>query len=256
MSDLIVRADDAGSFPEANTAIVRAVREGWARNVGFMAPAPWFAEAAALIGPLPGIACGLHLTFSCEWERCSWGALTPGPHPWCDADGRCTADPLTAFQRGVRLDDLMGEARAQLAHARAHGLRIVYVDEHMGIGWWHEPGKPERRFADELAAWCRAEGLVWHGGRPMAGVPGALLHDRSGLERWLSGQTGPALLVTHPADDAGAIAADHLRCRDDAPGRQAAARAADRDLLLDRAWAGRIQAAGWRLSRYDELPAA
>src|SRR4051812_34317734 len=247
---LVIRGDDFGSFPEANRAILAAHREGVLRNASVMAPAPAFAAGADELRACRGLCVGLHLAMSCEWADDRWGPISdPATVPsLVDGDGHFFADPSEPFRRGLVLDELMREAAAQLAAARRAGLEVRYVDEHMGIGWWHAPGGGPR-FADRLRTWAADEHLVWHGdvvdderamlnARYAQPTPAAVAAAIAGLG------PGTWLWLTHPGQAAGAMARARLRGGGDAPGSIAAERAGDTDLLRAPAVAHALDAAG------------
>jgi predicted glycoside hydrolase/deacetylase ChbG (UPF0249 family) len=253
---LIPRADDAGSSPEANRAIYRTCKEGWMRNVGFMAPTPWFREAVDLIGQLPGIAHGLHVTFTNEWTLNAWKSMT-GVQPWTDEEGRCMDSPMSIFQRGVVIDAMVAEIRAQLAWARSSGLKIVYMDGHMGIEWVHPLNDPAHRLATYLQEICDEEGIVWHLNCYRTNAPqGPSIPDRQPfLRNWLSEREGQILLMTHPATDTGFIHADSFRPANGAQlGNEQKWRQSDLDLLCDNAFADQLKQDGWNILRFDETP--
>jgi hypothetical protein len=158
---LVTRGDDAGMCPTVNRAIRDACRDGILRNVSVMVPAPAFEEAAAMLRGLEGISVGLHLDLTAEWAHLRWGpVLPPDAVPaLVDADGAFfhTGQELLAHIQGAEpgraLSQMQAEVRAQLAKARAHGLEIAYLDEHMGIGWVGGLG-------EWLPDFCAEEGLI------------------------------------------------------------------------------------------------
>ncbi|HYE07388.1 MAG TPA: ChbG/HpnK family deacetylase [Planctomycetota bacterium] len=253
---LITRADDFGSFPEANRAILACLDAGALRNVSVQAPTPWFASGAPALAATD--ACiGLHLSITCEWEQPRWGPVSDPSTvaSLVDDDGMFFADPMVPFRRGLVLDEIMREAAAQLAAARAAGLDVRYVDEHMGVGWLHGPhGGP--RLHERLRAWARSEGLLYHEDvAPMANDfmarvapprrPAEVAAALVGLP------TGPWLMILHPAESTGVIAASRLR-GGGAAGDVARDRALDAALLRDAGFVAALRTGAVRAATYVE----
>jgi predicted glycoside hydrolase/deacetylase ChbG (UPF0249 family) len=94
-----------------------------------MAPTPWFAEGA-LLAKKHGIATGLHVDFTCEWQYLRWAPLTAAPS---------LRDPDGGFVRGVAAakqgssEDAIIEVDAQIDRAQSLGLTLSYVDPHQGV---------------------------------------------------------------------------------------------------------------------------
>lgn len=126
---LVVQGDDLGMCRAVNEGIELAARDGILTQTSVMAPTPWFAEGVAM-ARRTGLATGLHLTLTSEWDFCRWSPLTPGPSLRA-ADGtfkRTVADAKTGDAA-----DAVAEAHAQIDRAEALGLALSYVDCHMGV---------------------------------------------------------------------------------------------------------------------------
>src|SRR5688572_15147720 len=113
---LITRGDDLGSFSGAAPAAIDAHRRGVLRNVSVMVPTPWFADTVERLRAAPGLCVGLHLTMCCEWAADRWAPLLPAERvpSLVGADGLFKSDPGRIHADGVRLGELMAEAKAQL----------------------------------------------------------------------------------------------------------------------------------------------
>jgi predicted glycoside hydrolase/deacetylase ChbG (UPF0249 family) len=126
---LIVQADDCGMCRAVNEGIALAKTDGILTQTSVMAPTPWFAEGALMTKRL-GLATGLHVTLTCDWEYLRWGPLTPAPS-LRDTDG--------LFKRTVKgaaegtAEDGVAEANAQIDRALSFGLNLEYIDPHMGL---------------------------------------------------------------------------------------------------------------------------
>lgn len=244
---LVTRGDDAGSCESANVAIRQAARHGVLRNVSVMAPGPAFEAAVPLLLSLPPTVClGLHVTLNAEWETVKWGPLLPRDRvpSLVDAQGHFWPTPDETHMHGARVDEMLAEIEAQLAHIQSAGLTVSYVDEHMGVSW---PWPGLRAGIAEIA---RRAGLVDAHGLP--GLPG--LPDAGGaggvdsfLKSLEAAPPGVYVHVTHPGWDA-----DDMR-RFDGIGQVAQWRDADRRLLTDPDLPAALAARGVEVIRYTDL---
>ncbi|MEJ5169484.1 MAG: ChbG/HpnK family deacetylase [Fimbriimonadales bacterium] len=195
---LVLRMDDAGSCPSANEAIARALDFGLARSVGIMVPAPWFREAAELLRSFPGAHLGLHATLNAEWTEVRWGPVAGAERvpSLVEEDGTLTQFPNVLHERGFSLGEVRMELKAQLQACRAAGLRLSYLDEHMGFGWL--PGVLE--ILSELSAKAALAFRPSYDGLPLAQSEGAPLRERL-LRALEAAPPGRYLVVLHPAFD-------------------------------------------------------
>ncbi len=253
---ILPRADDAGSHPEANEAIFDAAKRGWVKNIGFMAPGATFDRAVAMSREIHGCDFGLHVSLTSEWLHQRFGPLRAREGAHVGADGHCVRTPQIIFERGVVLDVLIDEVRAQHERAVRAGLRLSYLDEHMGCSWLHEPGRPERRLRDFLMEFCAEKGLVWYADRHQGSVPREAFAGEIALRAFLAGRAGGLLYLTHPVFNRGSVAADALACVEgDQPGLEAAKRQVDYETLANPRWAEIIRDCGFEILRYSEAPA-
>ncbi len=137
---LIVRADDMASFHDANTACIKACKEGIARTIELMVPCPWFPEAVKMLNENPSIDVGIHLVLTSEWEGIRWRPLTDVPS-LVDKDGYFyqkiwegnTITPGGCLLKAKwRIEDIEKELRAQIELAMKCIPRISHVSAHMG----------------------------------------------------------------------------------------------------------------------------
>ena len=241
---LVTRGDDAGSCESANVAIRQAARHGVLRNVSVMAPGPAFEAAVPLLKSLPKTVClGLHVTLNAEWETVKWGPLLPRDQvpTLVDGQGHFGPTPAETQAHGARVEEMLAEIEAQLAHLRRAGLTIGYIDEHMRVSWpW-----PELRAG--IAEIARQEGLVDAHGLP--GLPDA--GGSEGMDSFLksleAAPPGVYVHVTHPGWDD-----DDMR-RFDGTGQVARWRDADRRLLTDPDLPAAFAALNVEVIRYTDL---
>lgn len=246
----LITRGDAGSCDSANRAIREACKHGMLRNVSVMVPGPAFAEAAAMFADLPGICLGLHVTLNAEWNGPKWGPVLPPARvpSLVDDKGFFTSAPSVLHARGVDIEQIMSEVEAQLDRARAHGLDIQYLDEHMGVGWL--PGLRER-----LAQLAQREGLVDAHGFPSLPAAPAGERDSDVVATWKTRITHAApgttyVLVTHPGHDNAEMR--HFYHAGLTPGQVARERDAERRALTNpqlRQW---LQDSSVEVIRYTE----
>ena len=137
---LIVRADDMGSFHDANIACVKACKDGIARSVEIMVPCAWFPEAVELMKENPNIDVGIHLVLTSEWEGIKWRPLTYAPS-LVDKDGYFYqfiwgGDNPSAnnylLKSNWKIEEVEKEFRAQIELAMKYLPQISHLSAHMG----------------------------------------------------------------------------------------------------------------------------
>ena len=82
----------------------------------------------------PNVAVGVHLTLNSEWKNYRWGPVlgrTAVPS-LVDADGYFFPSSEALHQNHPDLKEVESELRAQIQRALHSGLKIDYVDYHMG----------------------------------------------------------------------------------------------------------------------------
>jgi predicted glycoside hydrolase/deacetylase ChbG (UPF0249 family) len=134
MKTLLCTTDDLGMCHAVNAGIVQAMTQGWARSSNLIAPAPWFNEAVQLCRER-GLAVGVHLCSTCDWDRLGWGPLTGNPR-LRTASGQLPATHEGLLESGATDEDLYDELKAQiLLVKRAYG-EPTHLDCHMAGGHW------------------------------------------------------------------------------------------------------------------------
>ena len=248
---LIVRADDAGSAPSANRAILAALRAGSVTAVGFMAPGRAFGDAVALLrDALDGIDVGVHATLNSEWDGARWGPLIGSQRvpSLVRLDGSFLPHP-EATERTIVLVEAAEEIHAQITAVRAAGLRPSYLDAHMGFD--RLPGLGEA--LTEIAA---ETGLRLVAQQPAALPVGCDFRDGSPEALWLEAARamppGVRQLIVHPGADA-ADMRDFWNATV-GPGEVASARAAETAVLCGSSFRAGLRKAGVALVRFSDLP--
>jgi predicted glycoside hydrolase/deacetylase ChbG (UPF0249 family) len=131
---LIIRTDDAGMSHSVNMALERLIATGMPVSVSVMFPTPWYQETVDLLKRNPQVSVGIHLTLNSEWKNYRWGPVlgrTAVPS-LVDADGYFFPSSEALHQNHPSLQEVEKELRAQIDRAVHSGLKIDYVDYHMG----------------------------------------------------------------------------------------------------------------------------
>jgi chitin disaccharide deacetylase len=131
---LIIRTDDAGMSHSVNMALERLIATGMPVSVSVMFPTPWYQETVDILKRNPQVSVGVHLTLNSEWKNYRWGPVlgrTAVPS-LVDADGYFFSSSEALHQNHPSLQEVEKELRAQIDRAMHSGLKIDYVDYHMG----------------------------------------------------------------------------------------------------------------------------
>ena len=254
---LVIRADDLGSFHGANRAIDQLLRSGLCRNAGIMVPAAYFTEGAELARNHTDSCIGLHATLNSEWASVRWRPVLPASRVPClvEPDGTLKRSPHALHEAGADFDQMLAEIEAQLAKARAVGLNIEYLDQHMCFGWVHEPGHPEHRFEAVLCDFAKQKGLRYFATLPtdqgqitaINGQPLRPFHPAQGGDVTIplsdaAAKGGAWLWVAHPAESEAELEATHLAGQ--APGVVAKERDREWRILSDPQLASAVKRLG------------
>ena len=138
---LLVRADDIGSFHAANLGCIESYQNGIARSVELMPVCAWFPEAVELLNENPGYDVGIHLTLTSEWSSVKWRPLTHCPS-LVDEDGyffpMVWKNPnfpagTSISESDWKLEEIEQELRAQIELSLKHVPHISHLSNHMGF---------------------------------------------------------------------------------------------------------------------------
>jgi predicted glycoside hydrolase/deacetylase ChbG (UPF0249 family) len=164
---LIIRSDDAGMSHSVNTALERLIQSGLPVSVSVMFPTPWYQETVEILKRYPDVAVGIHLTLNSEWKNYRWGPILgrSAVPTLVDSEGYFFPSSSDLYENNPDLGQVESELRAQIERALRSGLKIDYVDYHMGT----VTGNPAFR---EIA-----ERLAGEFGLGMSGYFGETRHD-------------------------------------------------------------------------------
>jgi predicted glycoside hydrolase/deacetylase ChbG (UPF0249 family) len=117
-----------------NEAAKKILETGMPVSMSVMAPCPWFAEAAELLKKYPNVSIGIHLTLNAEWRLYRWGPVTGARTvpSLVDSAGLFFPTRAALFAHNPQLAEVETELRAQIDKALSAGLKIDYLDYHMG----------------------------------------------------------------------------------------------------------------------------
>ena len=129
---LIVHADDIGVAHSVNAATFKAFESGLVTSGSIMIPCAWLPEVSAYARTHSDADLGLHLTLTSEWATYRWGGVLGrerAPTLYA-ADGYFyPTESDAASHADVR--EAEAEVRAQIARARAFGIKPTHLDAHM-----------------------------------------------------------------------------------------------------------------------------
>jgi len=117
-----------------NMGLQRLIESGLPVSVSVIFPGPWYQETVALLERHPDVAVGVHLTLNSEWKNYRWGPVSgrSAVPTLVDAEGYFFPSGEALSRNHPDLREVEAELRAQIQRALRSGLRIDYVDYHMG----------------------------------------------------------------------------------------------------------------------------
>src|SRR3954464_15245518 len=161
---LIIRSDDAGMSHSVNLALEKLIDTGLPVSVSVMFPTPWYQETVEMLKRHPNVSVGIHLTLNSEWKNYRWGPVlgrTAVPS-LVDADGYFFPSSEALYQNHPDLKQVEAELRAQIDRAVHSGMKVDYIDYHMGTVYDH----PQFREIAERLAKEYSLGMMEYFGEP------------------------------------------------------------------------------------------
>jgi len=132
--ELLLRCDDMGMSHSVNMAIKDVIELGIPFSTSVMFNCPWYQEAVDILRDKDHVSIGAHLVLNSEWKNYRWGPiLGMGAVPsLVDSNGYFFPSRKTFYENNPSLAAIEKELRAQIERALGTGLKIDYVDYHMG----------------------------------------------------------------------------------------------------------------------------
>jgi hypothetical protein len=130
---LIIHADDAGFAHSADSAIISAYQKGDVTSASIMVPCPWFPEIAAFAKKHPELDWGVHTCLTSEWKNYRWQGVAPSTQipSLLDKDGYLYSS-VEEVAAHAKVAEAEKEIRAQIDKAKAFGIHLTHIDNHMG----------------------------------------------------------------------------------------------------------------------------
>lgn len=117
-----------------NMGLERLIETGLPVSVSVMFPTPWYRETVEILKRHPAVSVGVHLTLNSEWKNYRWGPVSgrAAVPTLVDADGYFFPSTADLYRNRADPREIEKELRAQIDRALKSGLKIDYVDYHMG----------------------------------------------------------------------------------------------------------------------------
>jgi predicted glycoside hydrolase/deacetylase ChbG (UPF0249 family) len=257
--EVLLRLDDVGMNHSVNMAIAKVAATGMPFSASVMFACPWYQEAVEILRKNPQVAVGVHLVLNSEWRNYRWGPVLgkAGVPTLVDGDGYFLPSSEEFLARKYDLREVEREFNAQMDRAVASGLKITYVDTHMGTA----ASTPQLRAIVERVAKRYGAGIsTWFGesyhtmwGEPVPSKKSAFLGHLDSLK---TDRTN--LIVVHSAERSPEM--DVLFDRNaasqngvDGTPMVALHRSTELAMLLSPEFAQRVQSGRIRLTNYAQL---
>lgn len=131
---LLLRLDDNGMNHSVTMAIKQVAETGIPFSSSVMFACPWYQEAVSVLKQFPAVSVGVHLTLNSEWKYYRWGPVLgrSAVPSLVDSNGLFLPSSAAFLKSNFKLDEVEKELSAQIERALGTGLKIDYVDYHMG----------------------------------------------------------------------------------------------------------------------------
>ncbi len=253
-ASLLIRCDDIGMCHTVNSAVKRVLDAGFPVSLSVMFACPWYQEAVEILRERQNVSVGVHLTLNAEWKNYRWGPVsgrTVVPS-LVDSEGYFFPSRAALFKHAPVQAEVERELRAQIERALHSGLKIDYLDYHMGAA----VDTPElKALVERLAREYRLGLSRWLGEEDLEGwyaVPPAAKKDTL-LQRLAGVTPGPVrLLVFHIG-----LQTPEMKALTDLNSfglrNMDSHRAAELDALLSADFLSRVKSARYLLITYGDL---
>ena len=135
LPQLLIRLDDIGMNHSVNMAAKKMAETGLPISVSLQFACPWYQEAVEVLKKYPNVSVGVHLTLTAEWKNYRWGPVLgrSAVPSLVDSLGYFPYSTRAFAKSGYKMDEVEKELSAQIERALHSGLKITYIDPHMGI---------------------------------------------------------------------------------------------------------------------------
>jgi predicted glycoside hydrolase/deacetylase ChbG (UPF0249 family) len=135
LPDLLLRLDDIGMNHSVNMAVEKMAKTGVAFSASVQFACPWYQEAVEILKKYPNVSVGVHLTLTSEWKNYRWGPVLgrTAVASLVDTVGYFPQSTRAFGKSNYKMEEVEKELSAQIERALNSGLRISYIDPHMGI---------------------------------------------------------------------------------------------------------------------------
>ena len=149
--ELLIRIDDIGMNHSVNMALQQLADTKMPLSASVLFACPWYQEAVDILRANPQITVGVHLALNSEWKYYRWGPVLgkEAVPSLVDTVGYFFPSSDEFLAHKYDLGEVERELSAQVERALRSGLKIEYVDFHMGTA----AGTPELlAVAERIAA--------------------------------------------------------------------------------------------------------
>src|SRR5688572_15151561 len=131
---LVVRADDFGFSHASNMALEKILSEGTITAASVIVNTGWLDETVEILKKHPQTSVGVHVCLNSEWVPYKWGPVLPAKDvpSLVDEWGHFFGTRRDMLAHKPNPDEVEKEIRAQVDLAIRKGLKISYLDHHMG----------------------------------------------------------------------------------------------------------------------------
>ncbi len=180
--EVLFRLDDIGMNHSVNLALEEVAKTGMPFSATVLFACPWYQEAVEILKKYPQVTVGVHLALNSEWRDYRWGPVLGmgGVPSLVDSDGYFQPSTRAFLASKYHHGEVERELSAQIERALRSGLKITFIDAHMGMAW----STPQLREVTERVAKKYGLGIstyfgesyftLW--GEPVAAKESALLN--------------------------------------------------------------------------------
>src|SRR5438093_9562159 len=251
---LIIRTDDVGMSHSVNMAMQKLVSTGMPVSVSVLFVCPWYQEAVEILKQHPNVSVGIHLALNSEWKNYRWGPVTGSAAvpSLVDENGFFFPSSEALHQHNPSVAEVEKELRAQIDRAMRSGVKIDYVDEHMGTATRY----PEFREVTERLAREYGLGMSEYFGEAMD-APQYWAAPRNKADSLVALidrlRPGVNAVVTHVGLDDPELSALVDMNTDQPPPEMSKNRQGELDALTSQRFTGALKARNVVLTTYREL---